>query len=58
MVNNELAALITCSPRGAGLCKEIIEKYFAGEELEETYFVDQKTVTVDNVKELYDQVGF
>lgn len=58
MVANELAALITCSPRGGELGMSIIEKYMAGEELEETYLVDQKTVTVDNVEELYDQVGF
>lgn len=58
MIANELAALITCSPRGGELTMGIIEKYFAGEELEETYFVDQKTVTVDNVEELYDEVGF
>lgn len=58
MIANELAALITCSPRGGELTMGIIEKYFAGEQLEETYFVDQKTVTVDNVEELYDSVGF
>lgn len=58
MVANELAALITCSPRGGELGMTIIEKYLAGETLEETYLVDQKTVTVDNVEELYDSVGF
>lgn len=58
MIANEIAALITCSPRGGELAMGIIEKYFAGETLEETYFVDQKTVTVDNVEELYDSVGF
>lgn len=58
MIANEIAALITCSPRGGELAMGIIEKYFAGETLEETYFVDQKTVTVDNVEELYDVVGF
>ena len=55
---NEIGALITCSPRGGELVMSIIKKYFAGEKLEETYLVEQNTVTPDNVKELYDKVGF
>lgn len=54
----EITAAITCTPRGGELLFSCIDKYYAGEELDETYLVPMNTVTGDNAEELYDQEGF
>lgn len=56
--DGELGAAITCTPRGGETLFKVIEAFYAGEELEETYFVPQETITSENVDALYDQEGF
>lgn len=56
--DGEINAIITCTPKGGDLIFQVIEKYFAGEKLEPTYFVHQSTITPDNVEELYYVEGF
>lgn len=56
--DGEINAIITCTPKGGDLVFSVIEKYFAGEELEQTYFVHQSTITPANVDELYEIEGF
>ena len=54
----EIGAIITCTPKGGDVLFDCINKYFAGEELEEEYFVHQSTITTENVDELYEVEGF
>lgn len=58
IIAGEITAAITCTPRGGDLLFSTIDKYFAGESLEETYFVPMRTVTVDIAEEVYDEEGF
>lgn len=58
IIAGEITAAITCTPRGGDLLFRTIDKYFAGETLEETYLVPMNTVTLENAEALYDQEGF
>lgn len=58
IIAGEITAAITCTPRGGDLLFSSIDKFFAEEELEETYLVPMNTVTIENAEELYDQEGF
>lgn len=55
---NELGAVVTCTPKGGDIVFSIIQKYFDGEELENTYLVHQSVITLENVEELYHIEGF
>lgn len=55
---DEIGAIITCTPKGGDVLFDCINKYFAGDELEEEYFVHQSTITTENVDELYEVEGF
>ncbi|MGN0184586.1 MAG: ABC transporter substrate-binding protein [Aristaeellaceae bacterium] len=58
IIAGELTAAITCTPRGGSTLFSVIDAYYAGEELEDTYFVPQATIDASNVEEVYDVEGF
>ena len=58
IIAGETTAAITCTPRGGDTLFSCIDKYRAGEELEETYLVPMNTITPENVEELYEAEGF
>lgn len=58
IIAGEITAAITCTPRGGDLLFSTIDKYFAGEKLEDTYLVPMNTVTIENAEAVYDQEGF
>lgn len=58
IIAGELSAAITCTPRGGNTLFSVIDAFYAGEALEETYFVPQATITIENVQEVYDTEGF
>ena len=58
IIAGELTAAITCTPRGGSTLFSAIDAYYAGEKLEETYFVPQATIDATNVKDLYNTEGF
>lgn len=54
-----LSACVTVSPKdGVPIMLDCVEKYLAGETLEAEYIIKETLVTIDNVDELYDQVGY
>jgi ABC-type sugar transport system substrate-binding protein len=55
---DEISAITTCTPKGGDMLFSAIDKYFAGETLENTYLVHQSVITKDNVGELYYVEGF
>ncbi|MDO4549576.1 MAG: substrate-binding domain-containing protein, partial [Clostridia bacterium] len=54
-----LSACVTVSPKdGVPIMLDAVKAYFNGETLEPEYIVKETLVTMDNVDELYDQVGY
>lgn len=54
-----ITACVTVSPKsGVPIMLDAVEAYLAGEPYEDEYVISETLVTLDNVDELYDQVGY